>query len=269
VSSGRRLAPLVCAAALAAGATLGARPLGAGLRVAVLGRFECTQLAVRGLVRVPGPELARAAALPPGTTLLAVEPEEVEARLRAHPWILEARVHRLPPSALLVEVVERRPVAVAVGARGQHALVDGSGTRFAPAAPAHLEALPLLHGLAPEPRDARLEVAEALRVAELLRRQGLPEAEQISVGRAAREEGLALVLRGESARILLGSERAADALRRLARSRAAGLPELAAARTIDLRFAGRVVLRGGPPPGGDGLAAERGGATPPTRGPSG
>ncbi|HET6303798.1 MAG TPA: hypothetical protein VFG80_03380, partial [Myxococcota bacterium] len=129
--------------------------------------------------------------------------------------------------------------------------------------------LPLLNGLAPGPEDAAVEVTEALRVEELLERHGLPEAAQIWLGRAAQEEGLALVLRGETARILLGSERAADGLRRLARSRAAGLPEVAAAHTIDLRFAGRVVLRSGPPPGGGEVAAERGRATPPTRGPAG
>jgi hypothetical protein len=269
VRSPRRLAPLVCAAALAAGFALGTKPPGTGLRGALLGHLECRGLAVRGLAQVPGPELARAAALAPGTRLLAVEPALVETRLRAHPWILEARAHVLPPSGLLVEVVERRPVAVAGDDGGRSILVDRSGTRFAAASPAQRGALPLLHGLAADPGEAEREVGEALRIAALLERHGLPEAAEIWVGRAAREKGLALVLRGERARILVGGERAGDALRRLARSRAAGRPELAAADTIDLRFAGRVVLRGGPSPGGAGLAAERGGATPPTRSPSG
>ena len=133
--SARWLAPLVCAAALAAGAKLGAERWGEGLRAAALGRFECTRLVVRGLAHVPAPELARATALRPGTRLLAVDPGEVEARLRQHPWILEVRARRLPPFDLLVEVVERRPVALADGAHGRAFLVDRSGTRFAPADP--------------------------------------------------------------------------------------------------------------------------------------
>jgi cell division protein FtsQ len=265
----RLLTPLVCAAALVAGAKLGSERWGDALRAAALRPFAYTRVAVLGHEQLSAAQLAWAAALEPGTKLLAVEPSVVEARLRRHPWILEARAHRLPPSALLVEVVERRPLAVAEGAGGDPFLVDRAGERFARAEPEHLEALPWLHGLAAEPADAKAELAGALRVADLLGRHGLPGAQQIWLGRAAAEEGLALVLRGETARILLGSDRASDGLRRLARARASGLAEVAGASSIDLRFAGRVVLRSGPPPGGGEAAAERGRATPPHGGSAG
>jgi cell division protein FtsQ len=269
MSGPRALGPLVCAVAFAAGVRLGAERWGDPLRRAAFGTSECSRVALRGHARVPAAELALAAALEPGTKVLAVDPDEVAARLRTHPWVVEARVRRMPPFHLLVEVVERAPVAVAEGIGGEPFLVDRSGVRFAPAQPEHLESLPLLHGLAAEAADAAPEVAEAARVADLLERHGLPAAAQIWLGRAAAEEGLALVLRGETARILLGGARASDGLRRLARSRAAGLAEVAAADTIDLRFAGRVVLRSRPPPGGGAAVAERGRATPLTRSPSG
>ena len=269
MSGARGLGPLVCAVAFAAGVKLGAERWGDPLRRAAFAGFECSRVALRGHERVPAAELALAAALAPGTKLLAVDPDEVAARLRTHPWILEARAQRMPPFHLLVDVVERTPVAVAEGVGGEPFLVDRSGVRFAPTRPEHLGALPLLHGLAADPGDAQREVAEASRVADLLERHGLPAAAEIWLGRAAAEEGLALVLRGETARILLGSARSADGLRRLARSRAAGLAEVAAADSIDLRFAGRVVLRSRPSPGGGEAAAERGRATPLTRRPSG
>jgi hypothetical protein len=269
VSAARVLGPLLCAAAFAVGAKLGVERWGDPLRRAAFGSSACSRIAIAGHERVAAEELALAAALAPGTPILAVDPDEVAGRVRSHPWVLEARARRLPPFHLLVTVVERTPVAVAEGVGGEPFLVDRSGARFAPARAEHLGTLPLLHGLATAPADAAPEVAEAERVAGLLARHGLPAAGEIWLGRAAAEEGLALVLRGESARILLGSARAADGLRRLARSRAAGLAEVAAADTIDLRFAGRVVLRSRPSPGGGEAAAERGRATPPTRGPSG
>jgi hypothetical protein len=269
VNGARVLAPLVCAAAFAGGVRLGMERWGDPLRRAAFGSSACSRVAIAGLERVPGKELALAAAIAPGTRILAVDPDEVAGRLRTHPWVLEARARRLPPFHLLVEVVERAPVAVAEGPGGVPYLVDRSGARFASAGADGVTALPLLHGLSADPADAAAEVAEAARVAGLLERHGLPAAGQIWLGRAAAEEGLALVLRGETARILLGRARAADGLRRLARSRAAGLAEVAAADTIDLRFAGRVVLRSRPSPGGGEAAAERGGATPRTRGSSG
>jgi hypothetical protein len=269
VTGARVLAPLVCAAAFAGGVKLGLEHWGDPLRRAAFGGAVCSRVAIAGLERVPAQELALAAALAPGTRILAVDPDEVAGRVRTHPWVLEARARRLPPFHLLVQVVERAPVAVAEGPGGVPFLVDRSGARFTPALSDHLATLPLLHGLAADPADAAAEVTEAARLSALLERHGLPAAGEIWLGRAAAEEGLALVLRGEPARILLGRARAADGLRRLARSRAAGLAELAAADTIDLRFAGRVVLRSRPSPGGGEAAAERGGATPRTRGPSG
>lgn len=259
----------LCAGALAGGVVLGSERWGEPLRAAALSGFECRSVALRGLAYVSATELTRAARLAAGTPLLEVATGEVEARLREHPWVLEVRARRLPPFQLLVDVTERRPVALAAATDGLPFLVDRSGTRFAPAGLEHQDTLPLLNGLAAEPEAAAPEVAQALGVADLLHRHGLPEPARIWLGSTAAHEGLALELRGETARILLGSARAADGLRRLARSRAAGLPEVAAATRIDLRFAGRMVLRGPSPPGGGEAAAERGGATPPNGGPAG
>src|SRR4029450_13028737 len=78
----------------------------------------------------------------------------------------------------------------------------------------------------------------------------------VRAGRGAPQELPARELTS-GARVLVGAGDPAPRLERLAALLRAGLPEVAAAREIDLRFGDRMVLRGGLP--GSAPAGERGG----------
>jgi hypothetical protein len=264
----RRHALLLLALSVAVGSFFGTRSPGAHLRARLFSGCELQKLSARGLAELTPEELAAASGLPAGTPLTGIEAREVEERLRAHPWILEARVGTLPPSRLLVEVTERRPVAVAaLGGSRERVLVDAHGLPFAPARREHQARLPLLR--VPEaPGEAAPSLREGLRIAALLEDQELPGLGELELG-GPPEQGVSLKLRGEEARIVLGAEPFAPKLERLKRLREAGLAEAQGASSIDLRFADRAVLRSGPLPDGGEAAVLRGDAGRPEEGRSG
>jgi hypothetical protein len=261
-------AALLFLTALLAGVFLGARDPGRVVRGWLLARFEVEALAARGLSWLSASDVARAAGLEPGLRLADVDPLRLEARLRAHPWIREAHVQPLPPRRLLVDVVERRPLALAAEGAAL-AVVDETGEAFAEAPARLVDELPVLHlpaSTAPEARAALRR--EGLRVVGLLAAHGLPPAAELWLGPGDGEsEGVALRLRGSSARVVLGSAPLGAPLERLRRLLAQAPGEARAAARIDLRFADRAVLQG-QALDGDGAVA-RGGARRPARGRAG
>ena len=203
-------------------------------------------LSVEGASRVPAAEVAAASGLVAGTSLLDVRPEEVVARLRAHPWIADAFVLRLPPSRVLVAISEKVPRAVALDPSGASAwLVDERGEAFVPASPEEVAHLPhLVASAGPIRPRARSEVlAQAVALERALARDGFAAPVAIELPAPGDPRGLALRLAETPARVLLGADGLDEKLGRLARLLQARLPETAAAGTIDLRFADQAVLR--------------------------
>ena len=96
-------------------------------------------------------------------SILSYDTEAARARLEHVGWIKSAKVTRLWPSTLVVELEERRPFAlwrpngvvdVASGAPGQMMVVDAEGTVLGPAEPGTFPTLPVVAG-AGAPQAAR------------------------------------------------------------------------------------------------------------------
>jgi cell division protein FtsQ len=96
-------------------------------------------------------QVRAAAAVPDRTPLLRVDGDEVAARVAGLPPVARVRIGRDWPRTLVIEVVERTPVA-AVPAEGGFRLVDAEGVVFhvVPEAPAEL---PLVVLAEPGPDD--------------------------------------------------------------------------------------------------------------------
>jgi cell division protein FtsQ len=86
--------------------------------VAVIGGGLALYRSQAFAVRVVAP-----ARVPGDTTLLRLPSAEIAQRLEKEPWIAEAKVRRVFPDTVQIDVVERRPVA-AVDARQELWLVD-------------------------------------------------------------------------------------------------------------------------------------------------
>lgn len=102
------------------------------LAVGILGLLHSPLLAV-DTIEIVGSDRADVAqavagtGLGPGALLLWVDTEEVERAVASDPWVLEARVSRLWPDRILVEVFEHNPLVWIEGTR-QWMLVARDGT---------------------------------------------------------------------------------------------------------------------------------------------
>lgn len=128
-SLARRLWVLVkLAAALAAlGGAVYAGRIGVA-HVVASPRFALRELRVGAATHLDRDHIVALSGVTLGDRLLALDTDAVAVRLTRHPWIAAARVRRELPSTLIIEVTERRAVAVAV--MGGLYLIDDGGHAF-------------------------------------------------------------------------------------------------------------------------------------------
>jgi cell division protein FtsQ len=122
-------------------------------------RFALREIRVSAAKHVLHDEVVALAAVSEGDALLAVDTDAVAARVASHPWVASARVRRELPSALVVDVVERR--ASAVGLLGALYLLDDAGHPFKRATLDEAVGLPVLTGVAREQYTAHRAATEA------------------------------------------------------------------------------------------------------------
>jgi len=143
--AGRVARAMLWAAAAALGAWTAvqaydaARPLAAGW-------FEIREVRVTGLRTVTRDEVLGRLQMEARATLLTVSPEQLEARVSAHPWIKRAAISRLPLHALSVEITERRPAAV-LRTPSAAFLLDDEGAVLTALAEHEHEELPVVVGV--------------------------------------------------------------------------------------------------------------------------
>jgi cell division protein FtsQ len=112
---GRRLlvvAKVLAAVAMLAGAIEAGR-LGV-THVVASPRFSLREIRVGPTTHVSRDDIVARSGVSLGSRLLALDTDQVAARLTRHPWIAAARVRRELPAALVIEVTERHAAAVAV-----------------------------------------------------------------------------------------------------------------------------------------------------------
>ena len=155
--------------------------------------FALQEVGFTGLVRAGRPELLKLGGLAAGQNLFALDVDQLERSLSAHPWVRAVEVTRHFPSAVSVVVEEHVPAALVV--LGDLYVLDEQGEPFKRVAPSDALDLPLVTGLDREAyvadeagarerfREA-LDVARAYAAALPARRERLSELRLASTGRA-------------------------------------------------------------------------------------
>jgi cell division protein FtsQ len=93
-------------------------------------RFAVGNVEVRGAEQVPMAAILKAAAIPIHSNLFRLKNKGALERVAQIPRIRHVRIHRRLPNRVLVEVVERKPVAL-LAAGLNYYLVDDSGVPYA------------------------------------------------------------------------------------------------------------------------------------------
>ncbi|MFW2828633.1 cell division protein FtsQ/DivIB [Sphingomonas sp. ID0503] len=107
--------------------------------------FEVTRVDVRGLAHMDKMPVYEVAFDQNSMAMPLVDLQEIRGKLLRYPWIEDARVSRRLPDTLVVDVVERRPVAV-WQYRQQLRLIDRSGIVLGPVDLSNMPDLPLIIG---------------------------------------------------------------------------------------------------------------------------
>ena len=233
----RRLFVIGTAAVLGLGAPVWAPPV-----LATLPLFRVEDVSVSGIRFVGRNDVLELAAIAPSASVWD-DAAEWEARIRSHPLVREARVHRDGIRGIEIRVTEVEPIAFVVGETLVPVDRDGWELPLDPAG--HALSLPVLVG------GAKLEGGRVMGVGAkdvLLALSQLKEYdsaffEQISEVRAVDGKSLAIELieSGRTGRVLL---RTADAVRGLRRVELAlGHAASQQVSAADARFEGQVILR--------------------------
>lgn len=98
--------------------------------------FTVARVEVEGTRKLAPEAVAKQAAIPAGTTLLRLPVDSIQQRLERSPWIATARVSRDFPDGVIIQVVERFPVASVEATPGVVDLLDGEGYVLARSKPA-------------------------------------------------------------------------------------------------------------------------------------
>lgn len=174
----RRLRPILGAAAIAG--LLGAIYLGrehftrwssqAARAVIQHPYFSVREIQVRGAHRLGGSEVVAMAGLTHGMNIWNVDLSAIESRVAKHPWVRRVVLRRELPHRIVIEVEERKPMAIML--LGKLYYVDSEGFVFKEVAEGESMDFVVLTGLSrrdflEEGSRARRRIREALRLAEL------------------------------------------------------------------------------------------------------
>lgn len=132
--------------------------------------FDVDYVDVRGNDRTPRGEIVAAGRLADHPAMLDVDTGDVERRVEALPWVLEARAALDWPGTVHVSVTERAPVAVLPAGDGRWAMADVTG-RVLAVGPDKPVRLPVVGDVPPPGAPGTVVAARArpaLRVAEAL-----------------------------------------------------------------------------------------------------
>ncbi|MCS6926675.1 MAG: FtsQ-type POTRA domain-containing protein [Candidatus Binatia bacterium] len=174
-----------------------------------------------------------------GMSLWSIDPAQVEARLRAQPWVRSATVRREFPHRVLITVHTRRPLAIIV--RQPFTYVDDTGSYFVPADALEEADLPYVSGLEQLPLDtpeAQRILATVVHLLSLARWWQEP----LSEIRWDRHCGYTLFLAERQVAIRLGEQPTPEQFARV-RTVLEMWPAPWSAALFDARFAHQVIVR--------------------------
>lgn len=179
-----------------------------------------------------------------GRNAWALSPEAAGKRLMAHQWVRAVAVRKILPDMVVVEIEERRPVALLNLDRLWY--VDGDGTPFKPVATYDPKSLPILTGFTADtikdpdgaPSAALQKSVELVALAEDgFFRQNLSEVHHDP------SEGFTLVARDDGLTVKIGKLDFREALRRVEAVASASKGTAMQAKFYDVRVDGKIFLK--------------------------
>jgi len=180
--------------------------------------FRVREVEVEGGRKIPKETLLSLTVMEGMPNLFSVRLKEVVKRLESHPWIEQVRVRKVFPDKILIQVDERKPMAIVQ--LDELYYVDTQGEIFSPVRDRDEYNYPYLTGLTrraleKDPEEAKRLITKALEFLRIVGQEKLPPLGEISEIHMEEVFGIRCFTKAEGVEIRMGWEDFGEKLRRL------------------------------------------------------
>jgi len=180
--------------------------------------FRVQEVEVEGCRKMTKETLLSLAKVEGMPNLFTVKLNEIVKRLESHPWIEQVRVSKVFPNKIVIQVEERRPIAIIQLEELYY--MDHQGVIFAPVGEQDEYNYPFLTGLTREAleRDsveAKRLITKALEFLKIADQEKISPLEEISEIHMEKAFGIQCVTRAEGVEVRMGWEHFGEKLKRL------------------------------------------------------
>ena len=171
--------------------------------------------------------------------LLLLDIESLRDRIKAHRWVKEARVRKLFPSTLKIEITEREPAAI-LKSGDRFLLIDRDGVWLERLATMEDANLPLLLDSASFNENYPDKLTLAWKCLDSLTPEQRSEVEALDL---SERQCVSLTLLGQATRFILGDDRFSERLAFIRSYKDIMEAQNGALEYIDLRFDDRIIFK--------------------------
>jgi len=180
--------------------------------------FRVREVEVEGGRRIPKETLLSLTVIDGMPNLFSVKLKEVVERLESHPWIEQVRVMKVFPHKILIQIEEKKPMAIIQLEELYY--IDTKGEIFSPVGDRDEYNYPYLTGLTrrileKDPVEAKRLITKALEILRIAGQEKLPPLEEISEIHMEKVYGIDCITKAEGVEVKMGWEDFGEKLQRL------------------------------------------------------
>jgi len=180
--------------------------------------FRLREIEVKGNRKISQETLLSLALIEGMPNLFTIRLKEMTKKLESHPWIDQVRGRKVFPNKIVIEVVERKPIAILQ--LEELFYIDTQGEIFSRVGERDGYNYPILTGLTrgvfeKEPEKAKLLLTRALELLMVVEREKVPPLEAVSEIHMEKSFGITCFNQAEGLEVNMGWDRYGDKVRRL------------------------------------------------------
>jgi len=180
--------------------------------------FRVREVEVEGGRKIPREVLLSLTVMEGMPNLFSVKLKDVVKRLESHPWIEQVRVRKVFPHKIVIQVEERKPMAIIQLEELYY--VDTQGEIFTPVGDRDEYNYPYVTGLSrrvleKDPVEAKRLIAKALELLRIVSQEKVPPLEEISEIHMEKVFGIHCFTKAEGVEVKMGWEDFEEKLKRL------------------------------------------------------
>ncbi len=180
--------------------------------------FRVREVEVKGSRRIPRETLLSLTVMEGMPSLFSVNLKEVVKRLESHPWIEQVRVRKVFPNKVVIQIEERKPMAIIQLEELYY--IDTRGEIFTPVGDREEYNYPYLTGLTrrvleKDPVEAKRLISKALELLRMVNHEKAFPMEEISEIHMERVFGIRCFTKAEGVEVKMGWEDFGEKLKRL------------------------------------------------------